>query len=95
MSSGDLQTTPDGLMICPVPENGMAPFMSHALSQTETVHQDYLAEVAKRMILEFTTSDSVRLFSELIKTHFGMDPSLMPRLQIKALVFENAAFAEG
>ncbi|KAM0564062.1 hypothetical protein ACHAPJ_000270 [Fusarium lateritium] len=61
MSSGNLETTPDGLLICPVPENRFASFLSHAL----------------------------------IKTHLELDSSLVPRLNIKIPVFENAGFAIG
>ncbi|KAJ4272134.1 hypothetical protein NW762_000845 [Fusarium torreyae] len=95
MSSENLETTPGGLLICPIPEHGLAPFLSHALRQTASIHKDYLAEVARRMVLEFTASASVHNFAEFNKTHFELDSSQVPCLNIKILVFENAAFAEG
>ncbi|KAF4992814.1 hypothetical protein FGRMN_6916 [Fusarium graminum] len=63
--------------LCPVGATGLVSYFDNDLTRSIGWHQEYLVEVLKSVVFVFTTSDSMRLFSAFIHSHFHLEISAL------------------
>ncbi|KAF4452837.1 hypothetical protein F53441_4392 [Fusarium austroafricanum] len=84
-----------GRFLCPIDVTGLPPYLNNGLTKVSELRQEYLVEVFNSVVFVFTSSESMRLFSEFVRSHFNLDPAQAPRLYAKANIFHNDSFPQG
>ncbi|KAM0344529.1 hypothetical protein ACHAPU_007506 [Fusarium lateritium] len=93
--SGNLTSDSQGRFLCPVDATGLVPYFDNGLTRAIGLHQEYLVEVLKSVVFVFTTSDSMRLFSEFILSHFDLEPARTPQVHAKVQIFHEDSYPQG
>ncbi|KAF5611676.1 uncharacterized protein FSUBG_2113 [Fusarium subglutinans] len=63
----------NGLFLCPVDATGLPPYLSHSITKVSGLRQEYLVEVFKRVVFLFTSSQSMKLFSQFVRAQFNLN----------------------
>ncbi|KAM0189033.1 hypothetical protein ACHAPA_007695 [Fusarium lateritium] len=84
-----------GRFLCPIDSTGLPPYLNHGLTKVSGLRQEYLVEVLKSVVFVFISSESMKLFSEFIRSHFNLDPAQVPHLYTKADIFHEDSFPQG
>ncbi|KAH6980130.1 hypothetical protein EDB82DRAFT_528189 [Fusarium venenatum] len=84
-----------GRFVCPVDSTGLTPFLNHAITTISGLRQEYLAEVFKRVVFKFTSSESLKLFSDFFRAHFNLNKAQVPHVRIKTFILHPDSFPQG
>ncbi|KAF5579376.1 hypothetical protein FPCIR_11139 [Fusarium pseudocircinatum] len=84
-----------GRFLCPVDATGLPPYLSHSITKVSGLRQEYLVEVFQKVIFDFTSSQSMKLFSQFVRAQFNLDPAQVPHLLTQAKIFHTDSFPQG
>ncbi|KAG5757424.1 hypothetical protein H9Q70_000074 [Fusarium xylarioides] len=62
-----------GRFLCPVDATGLPPYLNNGLAKVSGLRQEYLVEVFRSVVFVFTSSESMKLFSQFVRSHFNLD----------------------
>ncbi|KAF4429418.1 hypothetical protein FACUT_9161 [Fusarium acutatum] len=91
----DFEQDHHGLFLCPVDVTGLAPSLSHSITEVSGLRQEYLVEVFKRVIFVFTSSQKMKLFSEFVRAQFNLNLAQVPYLRAQVNIFHTDSFPQG
>ncbi|CCT64823.1 uncharacterized protein FFB20_12723 [Fusarium fujikuroi] len=83
-----------GLFLCPVDATGLPLYLSHSMTRVSGLRQEYLVEVFKRVMFIFTSSQSIKLFSQFVRAQFNLNPAQVPYLRAQANIFHTNSFPQ-
>ncbi|KAJ4015397.1 hypothetical protein NW752_006860 [Fusarium irregulare] len=95
MESTGIERDHLGRFLCPIDGTGLPPYLTHAITTISGLRQEYLVEVFKRVVLTFTSSESLKVFSQFIRSHFNLDSAQVPCLHIKTSISHHDTFPQG